>query len=147
MGSGATFTVTLPLARRPAAAIAAAEELPDLTGVQILIVDDDDNGRRMVKAALARCGANVETAGGVAAARTSLARRTPHIVITDIAMPDEDGFALLRHVRANEQTRRVPVFALTAFHHREDLQKEFDVLLRKPIDPMEIARRVARSLN
>ena len=77
------------------------------------------------------------------AARESIARRIPDLVITDVAMPEEDGLALVRHVRSAERTRAIPVFALTAFHHRDDLQREFDAYLRKPIDPMEIARRIA----
>ena len=70
-------------------------------------------------------------------------KRPPHAVITDIAMPDEDGVALLRYVRANVQTHGIPVFALTAFHHHEELQHEFDAFLKKPMDPMDIARRIA----
>ena len=59
-GMGATFTVTLPLARRATREAAPPEELPDLSDVRILVVDDDGNSRRMLKAALGRCGADVE---------------------------------------------------------------------------------------
>ncbi|HEX3582651.1 MAG TPA: ATP-binding protein [Thermoanaerobaculia bacterium] len=143
VGHGATFTVTLPVARRATRTAARPEKVPDLSGVRIIVVDDDANSRRMLKAALARCGAEVEEAESVAAARASIAKRVPHTVITDIAMPDEDGVALLRHVRANETTRGVRVFALTAFRHREELQNEFDAFLQKPMDPLAVARRIA----
>jgi PAS domain S-box-containing protein len=143
IGHGATFTVTLPVARRTALTAARTEELPDLSGARVLVVDDDGNSRRMLKAGLSRCGAEVVTVESVEAARAAMTTRLPHFVITDLAMPDEDGLALLRHVRANEEWRAIPVFALTAFHHHEELQGEFDALFRKPMDPMEIARRVA----
>jgi PAS domain S-box-containing protein len=143
IGTGASFTVTLPLARRTARAAVRSEEIPDLSGARVLVVDDDGNSRRMLKAALSRCGAAVETAESVDAARVAMTIRQPHFIITDIAMPDEDGVALLRDVRANEQTRGIPVFALSAFHHHEKLQSAFDAYFQKPSDPMEIARRVA----
>jgi PAS domain S-box-containing protein len=143
IGHGATFTVTLPIARRTARAAARTEELPDLSGTRVLVADDDGNSRRMLKAALSRCGAEVDAVDSVESARAAMTNRLPHFVITDIAMPDEDGMALLRHVRSNDQTRAIPVFALTAFHHHEELQSEFDAFFKKPMDPMEIARRVA----
>jgi PAS domain S-box-containing protein len=142
LGKGSTFTVTLPLARRARIGSAEAAELADLTGLRILVVDDDAGSRHMLKAAFARCGADVEAADRVEAARGSIARRLPDVVITDVAMPDEDGLVLVRQLRASEETRGIPVFALTAFHHREDLQSEFDLFLKKPMDPMEIARRI-----
>jgi PAS domain S-box-containing protein len=145
LGQGCTFTVTLPLARRSRGAGETTDELPDLTGARILVVDDDASSRRMLQAALGRCGAEVETADSVRSARAAIERRPPDLVVTDIAMPHEDGLALLRHVRAGERTRGIPVVALTAFHHRADLRKEFDAFLEKPMDPMEIARRIARA--
>jgi signal transduction histidine kinase len=143
IGQGATFTVTLPIARPMARPAARSEELPDLSGARVLVVDDDGNSRRMLKAALSRCGAEVETAHSVEAARAAMTNRAPHFLVTDIAMPDEDGIALLRHVRANDPSRAVRVFALTAFQHHEELQSEFDGLFKKPMDPMEVARRLA----
>jgi PAS domain S-box-containing protein len=146
LGQGATFTVSLPIARRTArAAVPEVEEVPDLSGTRILVVDDDVNSRRMLKAAFSRCGAEVDIVESVEAASAAIARRAPHVVVTDIATPDEDGAALLRHIRANEETRGIPVFALTAFHDNGSLQNEFDALFRKPMDPMEIARRIAES--
>jgi CheY-like chemotaxis protein len=121
---------------------AATEELADLAGMLVLVVDDDDNSRRMLKAALRRCGADVETADCVATAREAIARRKPHVIVTDIAMPGEDGLALVREVRASEETRCIPVFALSAFRQRDELLKEFDAFLHKPMDPMDIARRI-----
>lgn len=69
-GTGAIFTVTLPLARRATKVTAASDEVTDLTGVTIFVVDDDANSRNMLKVALGRCGANVKTAESVASLST-----------------------------------------------------------------------------
>lgn len=144
IGTGATFTVTLPLARRTPLVRSDAQALADLTGMHVLVVDDDTNARNMLKAALARCGASVDTAESVIAARAALARRRPDAVITDLAMAGEDGLTLLRELRADERTRTIPVLGLTAFQQHADAEREFDAFMRKPMDPMEVARRVAQ---
>ncbi len=143
IGEGSTFTVELPLARRAASSGTEVDGLADLRGTAILVVDDDHSSRWMLKAAFGHCGAEVETADSVASAREALARRTPDVIVTDIAMPGADGLVLVRELRANAETRSIPVIALTAFRQHDDLQKEFDAFLHKPIDPMEIARRIA----
>ncbi len=143
LGRGSTFTVTLPLARRGRTPVLKPMPIPDLTGLRILLVDDDPSSRQMLKTALGRCGADVEVADRVEVARASIARQLPDVVITDIAMPEEDGLVLVRYLRAMDEARGIRVFALTAFHHRDDLQSEFDAFLKKPMDPMDIARRIA----
>jgi CheY-like chemotaxis protein len=62
-------------------------------------------------------------------------------------MAGEDGLALLRELRADERTRSIPVLALTAFQQSAELQREFDVFMRKPMDAMEVARRIGRLRN
>jgi PAS domain S-box-containing protein len=146
-GKGATFTVSLPLARHKVSAASEPELLADLRGVRVLIVDDDDGSLQMLHAAFTRCGAGVETANSVVAARTMLRQTTPHAVITDFAMPDEDGVALLREVRQYEALKHVPVFALTGFSQTEEQAAEFAGFFRKPMDPMEVARRVHEVMN
>ncbi len=143
-GKGATFTVTLPLARNKSLSRPASQELADLTGMFVLVVDDDTNSRQMLKAALTRCGAKVEAAESVRAARVFLAHRRPDAVITDIAMPGEDGLTLLRELRADEEMRKVPVLALSAFQHHAEFQDDFDAFMRKPADPLEVAGRIAQ---
>ncbi|HYC91199.1 MAG TPA: ATP-binding protein [Thermoanaerobaculia bacterium] len=143
IGEGATFTVDLPLVRRSASTATDADEVPDLTGTAILVVDDDESSRRMLKAAFLHCGADVEAADSAAAAREAIARRKPDVIVTDIAMPIDDGVALVRALRAEDATRGIPVIALTAFRQGEEVQKEFDAFLHKPIDPMDVARRIA----
>ena len=143
-GTGSTFTVTLPLARRSSKVRSASADLADLTGMAVLVVDDDANSRNMLKVALARCGADVETSESVVSARSLLARRRPDVVITDVAMAGEDGLTLVRELRADERTRSIPVVALTAFQQSAELQREFDAFIRKPMDPLEVARRIAQ---
>ena len=146
LGLGATFTVTLPLARRAVNAAEDAGPLADLAGQTVLLVDDDVAGTTMLKTALEHCGATVHVVRSVAAARRSLSERLPHIVVTDVVMPGEDGFALLRHVRETVAPR-IPVLALTAMRNLDPAQGEFDAFLRKPADPLEIARAISRSLQ
>ena len=143
-GMGATFTVTFPLARRASVTRSGAQELADLSGMFVLVVDDDASSRNMLKAALGRCGAKVETAESVVTARALLAQGRPDAVITDLAMAGEDGLTLVRELRADERTRTIPVLALTAFQQHADLQREFDAFMRKPMDPMEVAHKVAQ---
>ena len=146
LGLGATFTVTLPLARRTVDAAEEAGPLADLAGQTVLLVDDDVAGMTMLKTALERCGATVHVVQSVAAARRSLSERLPQIVVTDLVMPGEDGLALLRHVRETIAPR-IPVLALTAMRNFDPAQGEFDAFLRKPADPLEIARAIFRSLQ
>jgi PAS domain S-box-containing protein len=142
-GQGSTFTVTLPLAHRSARVPLQLQELPDLAGTSVLVVDDDEGSRRMLNAALRRCGADVDCVDSVAAARDSLVRRRPHVIITDLAMPGEDGLALLQHVRGESGVPRISVIALTGAQQQHTVQAEFDAFMNKPCDPLEIARSVA----
>jgi hypothetical protein len=101
LGKGATFTVTLPLAAASAAALPLdAVQFPDFAGASILVVDDDEDGRGLVALLLERCGAEVRTAASVREARAEIGRRLPDLLLSDIAMPAEDGFELLAQLRA-----------------------------------------------
>lgn len=140
-GRGATFTVTLPLAMRRIQSVDAnlAETIPDLTGSVVLLVDDDADTRELVAAILRRCGATVCAADSVLSARASLDISKPHVVVTDIAMPGEDGYSLLRYLGG------IPAVALTASPDAEDRLHAagFRAYVRKPIDPLHFARVVA----
>jgi signal transduction histidine kinase len=142
---GATFTVTLPLAVRPNTRIPTPPDVrpADLTGVSVLLVDDDAGTRDVVSAILAHCGAEVTVASSVEKACRMLEGPAPHIVITDIAMPDRDGYSLLESLRARHAG--VPTIALTASHdaHERLHDAGFDLHVRKPIDPLAFARAVA----
>ncbi|HXN75563.1 MAG TPA: ATP-binding protein, partial [Gemmatimonadaceae bacterium] len=151
-GRGATFVATLPLAlRRSTQAGASAQEegVVDLSGTSVLLVDDDADTRELVTAMLRRCGANVVAAESVRNACESLnGSNLPHILVTDIAMPDQDGFALLRHMLSgNESMRRIPVVALTASGNprveQEVRDAGFQAYVKKPVDPVQFARVIA----
>ncbi|HEX2120042.1 MAG TPA: ATP-binding protein, partial [Thermoanaerobaculia bacterium] len=96
-GHGSTFVVTLPLALRRSLPAEPAENLEqvDLSGVSILLVDDDRDTRELVTAILRRYGAEVEAADSVRSACEALHRKRPHVVVTDISMPERDGVELL----------------------------------------------------
>jgi len=149
-GRGATFTVTLPLAAHRSTKVHAApkDEIVDLHGVSILLVDDDEPTRDVVTAMLRRCGADVESASCVNDACTMIDTRLPHIVVTDIAMPDQDGFALLHYLRGrNGSAHHVRMVALTAMgqpHAEKSLRDAgFHAYVRKPVDPLEFARVIS----
>lgn len=142
LGKGATFTVSLPLSavvesrapeKRPAP--------PDLKGLKVLIVDDDERARSMLTAALTRFGATLRATSSVAEAMEVLPAFGPDIVISDIAMPGEDGYALIRKLRDLDPVvgRGIPAMALTAYgrpeHHARILSSGFQRYVQKPIDP------------
>ena len=135
-GKGAKFTLSLPLAGSARALSPPPGAKPrNLGGARVLVVDDDPEVRKALSVLLGRAGANVITADSAAAARAQVTDGEPDIIICDIAMPDEDGYSLLRSLRASACT--LPAIALTAFATELDTQRAldagFDVHLTKPI--------------
>jgi PAS domain S-box-containing protein len=148
-GRGATFTISLPLTTALAAATVApqADAAPlSLSGVSVLLVEDDDDTRRMLATALQNFGASVTAVGSANAAIDALRRAAPNVVVSDIAMPGEDGFALMMKIRSGavERVRNVPAVALTAYARAEDreriLASGFAFHLTKPVDPVTMVR-------
>jgi CheY-like chemotaxis protein len=121
----------------------------DLSGIKVLVVDDETDARDLVRRVLTECDAQVLTTGTAAEALLLVEREAPHVLVSDIGMPDVDGFELLRRVRALGQTRggKVPAIALTAFARSEDrtraLRAGFLVHVSKPIEPSELVATVA----
>ena len=154
-GAGATFRVRLPLApvrmtgARPAAP-SGVERFPPLAGIRVLLVDDEVDARELISAVLAQSGAEVVATASAAEALDALARARPHVLVSDISMPDEDGYALLRRVRSLGLDRgaRLPAVALTAYARPEDraraLAVGFQVHVPKPVEPAELVEVVAR---
>ena len=133
-------------------------ELPDLTGLSVLAVDDDADARTLVRETLEMRGARVTTVESAEDALDSLARNRADVMIADIGMARTDGFDLIRRVRQSPDpaVRDIPAAALTAYARAEDrmkaLQSGFQMHLAKPINPAELviavaslARRVPRS--
>lgn len=157
---GAIFTVTLPLVASankddiavPHASAAAATEWPRLDGMKVLAVDDDLDSLKLVCVALGQCGATVLEAKSVAAAMSHLEQSTPDVIISDVAMPTQDGLDLVRQVRALDgPTSNVPMVALTAFTSDDDrrriLAAGFNAFLAKPVAPLELMRTLANLRN
>jgi CheY-like chemotaxis protein len=131
--------------RSPHATFIAAE----LAGLTVLVVDDQSDARDLIKRVLQDCAAEVITAGTVEEALRLVEAHRPHVLVSDIGMPEADGFELLKRVRALGPARggRVPAIALTAFARSEDrtraLRAGFLVHVSKPVDPAELVATVA----
>src|SRR5262249_43140793 len=133
-GKGATFKVLLPvpaISRSPreseSAPVTAVESRKAmLAGVRALVVDDEDDARELVKTVIAQYGADVVAARSAAEAfammTTTPEHKRPDVMVTDLGMPDEDGYSLLRRVREWEHDRglHIPAVALTAYGRSED---------------------------
>ena len=115
--------------------------------MQILVVDDDDEARELLHAVLEYCGAQVLDAASPRRALATLDRIRPHVIVCDIVMPGDDGYAFVRAVRTRAQLRGVPIVALTAYgfaHAAEEvLAAGFSAYLKKPIEPWKLCRTIA----
>jgi signal transduction histidine kinase len=156
-GRGSTFTVDLPLAPNgkggpddlvEAPALATVE--PRLVGLCVLVVDDEPDAREIMATALEASGARVEIAASACEAFEILERKEVDVLLSDIAMPEEDGFALIRQVRASAAGKfaAIPAAAVTAFTGPEDraraLAAGFQVHLAKPLQPADLVRTVEK---
>ena len=160
-GQGATFTVCLPLTvvqRRvsPAAdstpghvRVAPLFRPPDLSGMKVLVVDDQPDARDMLRRVLEDCEADVVTAGSAAEALREVEEGRPDVLVSDIGMPEVDGYELLRRIRALGAHPRghLPAIALTAFARSEDrtraLRAGFLAHVAKPVEPAELLATIA----
>jgi CheY-like chemotaxis protein/anti-sigma regulatory factor (Ser/Thr protein kinase) len=158
-GTGSTFTVRLPIRADLApffqGRTAAAEEPRQpwdtalLDGVHVLVVEDEVDTRDLLAMALEQCGARVTAVASAAEALEALGT-LPDVLISDIGLPAEDGYSLLRKVRLRDPSLggNVPAAALTAYARAEDrvraLEAGFQTHLSKPIDPSELIAAVAR---
>ena len=157
---GTTFTVALPtpvLAALPPEAARASEAAPApaaednalLDGVRVLIVDDDAESRAIAAEYLTSHRASVTTAASAAEALELLNQNPPHVLLADIAMPGEDGYTLIRKLRASASSAiaSIPAAALTAFARDDDREKArdagFQAHLSKPIEPRSLVDVVA----
>jgi len=159
-GKGTTFTVSLPFVtlheetrrgKRPAASVAQLELdcPPSLPGLRVLVVDDEADTRDMLRAVLEHCQVEVLTAGSAPEAMEALIHSRPDVLISDLGMPGEDGYALISKVRKlpAESGGRIPAAALTAYVRAEDrvkvLRAGFQLHVPKPIEPAELVAVVA----
>jgi CheY-like chemotaxis protein len=156
-GRGATFTVRLPLSSsipssppqgadhaRQFRAEASYERPPQLNGLKVLVVDDDDDARGLTASILEDCGCIVTRAVSGREALERLRENPPDVLLSDVAMPEIDGIDLVRKIRQlpREQGGDIPAAALTAYARAEDrlrlLNAGFSIHLPKPIEPAEL---------
>jgi PAS domain S-box-containing protein len=161
-GKGAQFTVQLPIliATLPAQPADAPRvhpsvggrisgDVPSLSGLRVLIVDDEPDAREILSAILSEAGAETAAATGVPQAMDLIDQWKPDVLISDIGMPGEDGYTLIRKVRAlpPEKGGQTPAIALTAYARTEDrlkiLSAGYQMHVAKPIEPIEVATVVA----
>jgi PAS domain S-box-containing protein len=162
LGQGATFIVHLPVhatfispPASPRPTRVTSEEVAQgdasLNGIAILVVDDDDDARDLVATALRAKGALVTTAFSATRALELLAHSTPAVLISDIAMPEIDGYELIRRVRSLKPASDLPAIALTAYAREEDRRRALDAgfhtHVAKPVEPSELIRVVANVIS
>jgi CheY-like chemotaxis protein len=157
-GRGATFSVEIPvmvgrtvLSTEPPHGYSPAtlESNLSLAGIRVLVVDDDADAREMLKVALEQYQAVVRTAGSVHDALAEMAREAPDVLVSDIEMPDANGYELVRQLRHSDaaELRRLPAVALTAYARTEDRVKAllagFQTHVPKPVEPAELVTVIA----
>ncbi len=156
LGRGARFLACLPVAphrtgaveqppplRQPAAGrgVSCPAELAD---VAVLVVEDDEDSRELLTDVLRPCGMRVSTASNVPEALSALEEATPDVIVSDIGLPGEDGYALIRKLRARAPAEggKIPAIALTAYTRVEDRMKAlaagFNMHIAKPVEPGEL---------
>jgi PAS domain S-box-containing protein len=155
-GQGATFTVRIPLMPvQPQTSPAAAgpEQSFNLSGIKVLAVDDDADARDLVVFLLENCGASVTAVSNAADALAVLTQSVPDLLLSDIGMPDTNGYLLLQKVRAlpPQQGGLVPAIALTAYAGEIDYQQAlaagFQRHLSKPLDPQKLVQAILGVLD
>jgi PAS domain S-box-containing protein len=165
-GQGTTFIIVLPTTvihgatetepelerRHPSSGLGAdlySEGCQQLEGVRVLVVDDEEDARVVIKRLLEACEVVVTTANSVDEAVLMVERDRPNVLISDIGMPGEDGYSLIRRVRSlgPERGGSVPAIALTAYARAEDrvraVRAGFQTHVAKPVEPAELITMVA----
>src|SRR5205085_1355674 len=160
-GQGATFRVRMPLLALRAGryesgpitpdapAALPPPEAPDLAGLKVLVVDDEPDSRALLQTMIEAFGAEVKTCASSAEAFTTFSQWLPDVLVSDIEMPGEDGYQLMRHIRelAPERGGSTPAVALTAYARTDDrmraLSAGYQMHVAKPADPIELAAVIA----
>ncbi len=158
-GQGATFTLSFPITTVPKSDTELALIPPVMSdtasanhsveGLRVLIVDDDADTRELLTVILAENGVQASAVATVREALDALQNLKPHVLVSDIGMPEEDGYDLIRQLRAlvPEQGGRIPAVALTAYAREDDriqaLSAGFQMHIPKPIEPLQLLAVVA----
>jgi CheY-like chemotaxis protein len=116
-----------------------------LTGLRVLVVDDAADARKMISAVLSQWGAEVRTSASTSEALEALEHWRPDVLVSDIGMPGEDGYALIHKVR--ERCKGIPAAALTAYAREDDRKRAlaagYQIHVAKPVGPAELVATVA----
>ncbi|HEU4710770.1 MAG TPA: CHASE domain-containing protein [Pyrinomonadaceae bacterium] len=159
-GCGATFTIRLPIIETEVRTAAASQQrepaVPAVTqqllsGVNVLLVDDDTDALKLMTTALTRRHATVTAVSSAGEAIQAIQQRRPDVLVSDIAMPDEDGYGLIERIRLLEanESETIPAVAITAYAKDEDreraLSSGFQIYLAKPVELTELISVVARA--
>jgi PAS domain S-box-containing protein len=151
-GRGSMFTVVLPLSaavqlESQTVGAPMSVEGARLEGIRVLLVDDDADAREVSRRLLTSFGAVVTAVGTAEEGFAHLTRRQPDVLLSDIAMPQEDGISFIRRIRAQPESSALPAVAVTALSSSEDrariLDAGFDSFLAKPADPTELVNLVS----
>jgi signal transduction histidine kinase len=156
-GKGATFATTFPLLAAPAdpATLAhggdiAASDVPSLSGLRVLLVDDEPEARQIISTVIARTGAEIRACRSAQEALSTLTEWRPDVLLSDIAMPDEDGYSFIKQVRTlgEEHGGGIPAAALTAYARDEDrnraLAAGYQMHIAKPVSSSHLITMIAR---
>jgi PAS domain S-box-containing protein len=150
-GNGSRFVIRLPIDRSIEPPLPQTDPArdTDLHGLRLLVVDDDRPTAEMIRAALEKAGASVTAVGSAASALDSLVDNEYALMVSDIGMPLQDGYELIRRIRsADGPTQTLPAIALTAYARPQDcsaaLNAGFDAYLAKPVEPERLAREILR---
>jgi len=162
-GRGASFSITLPSEQKRSSRVGETDRpspppgidhgLPvgRLSNIEILVVEDDEDARDLLVTVLTQQGAKVSEAGNASEALARVAQSVPHVMLSDIGLPGEDGYELIRAIRARGFTpEALPAIALTAYSRREDqrlaLQAGFQAHVAKPVEPAILVAAVAEAM-
>lgn len=147
MGKGATFTVKIPLSSNVAQTTLTQSNhlLSDLSGVNILVVDDEPDSRELISFVLTEKHATVTAvASGPEALNALTTGKSPDLLISDIGMPNMDGYTLIQMIRASEKSKPIPAIAITAYagqlNEQEAIKAGFLRHIAKPINPDEVVK-------
>lgn len=161
-GHGSTFTIAIPAANNGSVAensvasdkqqMAHLEAAQQLVGVKVLVVDDEPDSRDLLMTIFSRCGSDVRCSDSAAKAMQEFDEWNPELLVSDIGMPNEDGYSLIRRVRElKSNCAQIPAVALTAYATDEDrlnaLSAGFQIHVAKPIEPESFVTSIAAMLG
>ena len=154
VGQGATFTVQIPLASWSSAMLPlkqSSEPTFDLSGMKILVVDDEPDSRELISFVLEQENALVTVASSGIEALQVIERSIPNLIISDIGMPELDGYMLMRQIRTMPQSNQIQAIALTAYAGEIDRQQAeaagFQLHLAKPVEPVQLLAAISNLIR